>query len=34
MKKSPKSAKFFASHWSAFLQQLKNLTSAGIASSC
>ena len=25
MKKSPKSAKFFASHWSAFLQQLKNL---------
>ena len=25
MKKSPKSAKFFASHWSAFLQQFKNL---------
>jgi len=25
MKKSPKSAKFFASYWSAFLQQFKNL---------
>ena len=25
MRKSPKSAKFFASHWSAFLQQFKNL---------